>query len=153
MKEHNLSKQPQWVQSLVNKLCLEIDNLKKENEALKQVNSVVAERNWFIVQGPPANNNPNWPDVYHLWFLFPDEPHRCCSLKHGDILLVGRKTIKENIGIFTTKHLNYPNCSIPLEAKSIKLPELHELGYRGVAQNCVPEYQCKKCGYIYKDEK
>lgn len=49
--------------------------------------SVLAERDWFVLPGPP-------PALelarYHLWFLDRDQPLAACSLAPGDVLIVGR---------------------------------------------------------------
>lgn len=84
--DHDIAKQPKWVQEHIADLEHKIAALQE----LKTLHAILcdADRDWFAV---PNNED----DFFILWRLHKDKPHAICSIGPGDLLFVGRK-IKES---------------------------------------------------------
>lgn len=86
---HDESKLPKWAQDRLESLREDARHLAGRLDNLQSAHSVLMNRNWFTVPGPPSDAAyPN--DIYRLWYLKPDGAHPACSLGKGDVVLVGR---------------------------------------------------------------
>lgn len=82
------SKLPLWAQQRLYDERMRINYLEAELERLEAAHAVLTNRSWFTIPGPLANDKTR--DCYHLFYLHTDGAHPACSLRHGDVLLVGR---------------------------------------------------------------
>jgi hypothetical protein len=78
---------PHWAQAELMKLRREAKEAAATIKQLQLAHAITVDTDWFTIPNPEVNKD----EVYHLWFLFPDNPHKVCSLRAGDKLLVGRK--------------------------------------------------------------
>lgn len=97
---HNEDTLPAWAREKLAECRRKIDALSGEIERLKEAHGLLANREWFTVQGPKPGMK-TWSDgeprtTYRLWLLDRDSPHPVCSLGVGDVLLVGRAEKKSS---------------------------------------------------------
>lgn len=87
---HDENTLPKWAREKLEWLRSVIQHRENELKRLRLAHGVLTDRNWFVINGPSAEQAISLPDTYHLWFLSADSPHRVCSLHKQDALLVGR---------------------------------------------------------------
>lgn len=87
---HDVKILPKWAQKLIGDLYYEIDRLSACVTRLERAHSILQDtdsfESWFTVHGPPADTD----GTFNLWYLSKSGAHPACSLKRGDLLLVGR---------------------------------------------------------------
>jgi hypothetical protein len=92
----NLNRLPKWVRELLADKDREIAELEAELSRTKNAHSLLFEHeSWFTVHGPP-NSSVNKDESYKLFFLSQEGAHPACSLKVGDVLVIGRKPQKKS---------------------------------------------------------
>lgn len=79
---------PKWAQNLIHSKNKDIEVLKRRNENLEKINSILQENEWFTIKAPYYVKENEY---IHLWIFEKDNPTAICSLGSGDILFVGRK--------------------------------------------------------------
>lgn len=84
-------KLPKWAQDKLNRLRQEIKNAGDERDRVRAAHAVLENRNWFTVPGPRSEDS-----TITLWALFTNQPTAICSIRKGDILMVGRAIPKED---------------------------------------------------------
>ena len=89
---HDESKLPKWAQKRIADLKGDIDSLRSELLRTKAAHSILFERTgWFTINGPSPSCVKEGTDMYNLFYLSNEGSHAVCSLREGDIVLVGRK--------------------------------------------------------------
>lgn len=84
---HDITKQPKWVQSLIDEKDKELRRTHRELERLQTAHAVLMERDWFTIRGPLGDDDP---ETYSLFILRTNSAHPVCSIGRDDMLLVGR---------------------------------------------------------------
>jgi len=91
MAKHDLTKLPKWAQEFIDNKDAEILKLASELDRLRQAHAVLHDyAGWFTIHGPPPGAITE-DGTYQLFFLSSGGAHGACSLKTGDVLLIGRK--------------------------------------------------------------
>jgi hypothetical protein len=85
---------PKWALSVILNLRAEVAKHKDEIRRLKQVHAIMDGKSWFTVGGPPPSAVRG--EVVNLWWLDNDGAHAACSLRVGDVFLVGRREVTSN---------------------------------------------------------
>lgn len=89
--KHDEAKLPLWARVLLSDLRDERDSAKAELKRTRDSHTLLRERDWFTIPGPPEDAmRPD--DTYQLHYLSANGSRPACSLRPGDVLLVGRST-------------------------------------------------------------
>lgn len=78
---------PKWAQILIGDLDIKIKNLEHEKEVLNSAHGVLLDHEWFTVTGPCLSDIS---ENHVLFRLYENSAVQVCTLRKGDILLVGR---------------------------------------------------------------
>ena len=87
MMFHDITKQPKWVQELIDEKDKELERTKNELKRIQVAHAVLMDREWFTIPSPVGSEGP---DVRYLFTLHTNCASPVCSLGRGDTLLVGR---------------------------------------------------------------
>lgn len=87
MSKHDETKLPKWAQKQLADLRYELDSLNGRYERMGQAEEVLHNRDWFTIPGPRKEAEI---ESYSLFRLYTNGAHPVCSIRKGDVLLVGR---------------------------------------------------------------
>ena len=89
---HDVDKLPKWAIRLIDHLGSEIKNLSACVKRLESAHEILFDTesfdSWFTVPGPPEDYKE---ETFNLWYLSKSGALPVCSLRRGDLLLVGRR--------------------------------------------------------------